>query len=355
MSDPLPGEPYRKLGSLSVVIPLHNEAGNVRELHAQLLRVLRGLGCAWEICYVDDGSTDATYEELCRAVDTNEPIQIIRLTRRFGQSAALRAGIDATTGDIVVTLDGDLQNDPCDIPRFLEKIREGYDVVHGWRIHRHDAFFTRRLPSLVANALLRSLLDSPTPDLGCGIRAMRRWVADHLELVGDMHRFLAILAEALGAKSAVIPVNHRPRPAGKSKYGLRRIFAVLADIPLLFFLAHFRWKPMRLMSLLSALVALLGLFMALPGLVWTVLGRLTLGVPCIAATVVSWAISALFLAMGFFSELVLRVGLNMGVMSPYIVRQTSGGSGGKHIVLFPAAPTDIADPPKTEPYGKTGS
>lgn len=355
MSNPLTSDTTCELGSISVVIPLHNEAGNVAELHSQLLQVLSELDCPWEICYVDDGSTDTTYDELRHVAHAHDQVRIIRLTRQFGQAAALRAGIEAASGDIVVTLDGDLQNDPRDIPRFLEKIQEGYDIVHGWRIHRQDAFFTRRLPSQIANALMWRLFHSPTPDLGCGIRAMRRWVADQLELVGDMHRFLAILAETVGAKSAVIPVNHRPRVSGKSKYGLRRVFAVLADIPLLLFLTRFRWRPMRLMSMLSVLTALAGLLTALPGLVWTILGRLTLGVPCMAATIISWGISALFLAIGFLSELILRVGLNTGVMFPYVIRQGLGGSVRKHIVLFPTSQTRVARKPDIEPYSKTGS
>ncbi|WP_347244014.1 glycosyltransferase family 2 protein [Thermogutta sp.] len=334
--------------SVSVVVPLHNEAGNIETLHSELREVLQSLGCCWDICYVDDGSTDETPQKLAQIAERDGNVQVIFLTRRFGQAAALRAGMDASHGDIVITLDGDLQNDPRDIPHFLAKIAEGYDVVHGWRLQRQDSYLRRRLPSQVANWLIRKLTGAPTPDLGCGIRAMRRWVVEHLELVGDMHRYLPILARDLGARSTVIVVNHRPRRFGKSKYGLRRFFAVLADLPLIIFLTRYRWRPIRLMAALSTVVGCLGTMAAVPGIVWTAFGRLPLGIPLVAAAVVSWGMSLLLLAVGLLAELQVRLATTAGRNAPYLIRSVVSNKQEAKVVRFPQPPSPVSS-------GRTGS
>ncbi|ASV76512.1 Glycosyl transferase, family 2 [Thermogutta terrifontis] len=344
------GETTRQPPSVSVVIPLHNEAGNIETLHNELSEVLQSLNCPWDIYYVDDGSTDETPQKLSQIAEKDGNVQVIFLTRRFGQAAALRAAMDASQGDVIITLDGDLQNDPRDIPHFLAKIAEGYDIVHGWRLHRQDSYLSRRLPSRVANWLIRKLTGAPTPDLGCGIRAMRRWVVEHLELVGDMHRYLPILARDLGAKSTVIVVNHRPRRSGKSKYGLRRFFAVLADLPLIVFLTRYRWKPIRLMAALSAMVGCLGTMMAVPGLVWTVLGRLPLGIPLLAAAVVSWGMSLILLAVGLLAELQVRLAMSGGRNAPYLVRSLVSNRHEAKVVRFPE-PSPRLNSGRTGSYG----
>jgi len=334
--------------SVSVVIPLHNEAGNIETLHGELSEVLQSLGCSWDICYVDDGSTDETPQKLAQIAEKDGHVQVIFLTRRFGQAAALRAGMDIAHGDVIITLDGDLQNDPRDIPHFLAKIGEGYDIVHGWRLHRQDSYLRRRLPSRVANWLIRQLTGAPTPDLGCGIRAMRRWVGEHLELVGDMHRYLPILARDLGAQSTVIVVNHRPRRSGKSKYGLRRFFAVLADLPLIVFLTRYRWRPIRLMAGLSAVVGCLGTMTAVPGLVCTALGRLSLGIPLLAAAVVSWGMSLVLLALGLLAELHIRTATTAVRNGPYLIRSLISNRDQAKVVRFPQPPSGVSS-------GRTGS
>jgi len=243
--------------TISVVIPVHNEVDNVLVLTRELVSVLETVPNSWEICFIDDGSTDGTEEKLNQIAALFPNTTVIHLTRRFGQSAALRAGFEHTHGEIVVTLDGDLQNDPRDIPQLLDKLSEGYDVVHGWRKNRQDRWLSRRVPSLLANWLIRNVTGVKVPDLGCGIRAMRRWVVDHLELVGEMHRYLPILVDNLGVKSTVLVVNHRSRQSGKSKYGLGRMFRVLCDIPVILWLTRFHWTPMRAFAFLGVLNSIL--------------------------------------------------------------------------------------------------
>lgn len=341
--------------TLSVVVPLHNEAENVATLHHEIVHVLESLPYPWEICYVDDGSTDDTYQRLCEAAGQDEHVFILRLSRRFGQSAALKAGFDATSGEIVITLDGDLQNDPRDIPRFLEKIAEGYDVVHGWRLHRHDALITRRLPSQVANFLIRKLTAAPTPDLGCGIRALRRWVVDQLELIGDMHRFLPVLAQDLGAHSAVIQVNHRPRAAGKSKYGLRRIFAVLADLPLLILLTKYRNRPIRFLMLLAALAGVVALLSGTAGLVSAGIGAFHNAVLLLVTGVLMGSFGSLFVALGFLAELFLRVGLRDGGLTPYVIRSEQRGDVSGVPLPIPSGSQRGLPHPAPRRYRLTGS
>jgi glycosyltransferase involved in cell wall biosynthesis len=243
--------------TISVVIPVHNEVDNVLVLTRELVSVFETIPHSWEICFINDGSTDGTEEKLNQIAALFPNTTVIHLTRRFGQSAALRAGFEHTQGEIVVTLDGDLQNDPRDIPQLLDKLSEGYDVVHGWRKNRQDCWLSRQVPSLLANWLIRKVTGVKVPDLGCGIRAMRRWVADHLDLVGDMHRYLPILADNLGARSTVLVVNHRSRQFGKSKYGLGRMFRVLCDIPVILWLTRFHWTPMRAFAFLGVLNSIL--------------------------------------------------------------------------------------------------
>jgi glycosyltransferase involved in cell wall biosynthesis len=214
---------------LSVVVPLRDEETNVIALHQELSGVLRALDVPYEIILIDDGSQDATFEKLLD-VHTRDPmVRVIRFTRNFGQSAAFSAGFAHARGHLIVTLDGDLQNDPADIPRMLQLARD-HDIVCGWRKARQDAFFTRHVPSVAANWLIARVTGVPLHDQGCSLKVFRAEVVKPLRLAPGMHRYLAAIASQLGGRVAEIVVNHRPRRSGRSKYGLSRTFGVIRDI-----------------------------------------------------------------------------------------------------------------------------
>ena len=240
-------QPKQDLKTVSVVVPVLNEADNLVELARQIIHALESTGRSFELILVDDGSTDESHHVLQRLVDNSKssrPIQAILLTGNFGQTAALKAGIDAANNDYIVTLDGDLQNDPADIPLLLEQLDAGFEIVFGWRKQRQDHLWSRKIPSLVANRLVRYITQTQVRDLGCALKAMTRELALQLNLVGDMHRFIAVLANHLKAKSCEVPTNHRARVRGQTKYGLGRTKRVLLDLFVLKALQH-RNQPLH--------------------------------------------------------------------------------------------------------------
>jgi glycosyltransferase involved in cell wall biosynthesis len=231
--------------SISVVVPTYNEDENAVPLVEGLAGVLRPMGYPFELIVVDDGSSDATVETLCSLLPATPELVVVCLRRNFGQTSALQAGLDRARGDVIVTLDGDLQNDPADIPLLMQSLREGADLVSGWRVDRKDGFLLRRLPSQAANRLIRWVTGVPIHDQGCSLKAYRREVIDKLNLYSDMHRFIVVLAMPVGAAIDEIPVNHRARVSGVSKYGPSRIFKVLADLLMIQMLTRFLGKPLR--------------------------------------------------------------------------------------------------------------
>ncbi|MCE5244745.1 MAG: glycosyltransferase family 2 protein [Syntrophobacteraceae bacterium] len=231
---------------LSVVIPVHNEEPNIPALHEDLLATLDRLGLSFEILYVDDGSTDAGLKELRRIAQADPRTMVIQLRRNFGQTAAISAGIDHASGEVVVCLDADMQNDPADIPRLLARLEEGYDLVSGWRVDRKDHWLRRRMVSHVANWIISRVTDLKLHDFGCTLKAYRRELLQHVRLYGQMHRFIPALALNVGAAVAEVPVNHRPRLHGKSKYGLERTFSVILDLLTLKFLGYLYSSPVRI-------------------------------------------------------------------------------------------------------------
>jgi len=238
--------------TLSVVVPVFNEEGNAAPLVSGIVDAVRPLGIPFELVVVDDGSRDRTSEVLRGLVPQAPELVVIRLRRNFGQASALQAGFDRARGDIIVTLDGDLQNDPKDIPRLLARIDAGADVVSGWRVNRQDAMLLRKIPSWVANRLVRWATGVPIHDQGCSLKAYRREVVERLDLYSDLHRFIAILTMPQGAAIQEIEVRHHPRVAGQSKYGLSRVLKVLIDLTALQMLTRFRESPTRWFGLLGA-------------------------------------------------------------------------------------------------------
>ncbi|MBT7066836.1 MAG: glycosyltransferase family 2 protein, partial [Verrucomicrobia bacterium] len=215
---------------VSVVAPVYNEEENVPLLCEALHNALSPLGRTYEVILVDDGSSDTTWEQLCKGADTYPHIQLIRFRRNFGQTAAMSAGFEASIGEVVITMDADLQNDPNDIPMLLELSDKGIDVVSGWRKDRKDTFINRKLPSMIANALISKITGVYLHDYGCTLKAYKREVVDGLHLYGEMHRFIPAVASWVGATLDEVPVNHRARQFGTTKYGISRTFRVILDL-----------------------------------------------------------------------------------------------------------------------------
>jgi glycosyltransferase involved in cell wall biosynthesis len=231
---------------LSVVIPIYYEEENIRPLYTAITDALDKTGLQYEIICVDDGSGDNSFNVLKELAIADRRLRVIRFRRNFGQTAAMAAGFEAARGAVIVPMDGDLQNDPADIPLLLEKIKEGYDVVSGWRKDRQDTFINRKLPSIIANGLISRLTDVHLHDYGCTLKAYRREVLDGIGLYGEMHRFVPALASRIGAKVAELPVRHHPRLHGTSKYGISRTVRVVLDLLTVKFLLSYATKPIQL-------------------------------------------------------------------------------------------------------------
>jgi glycosyltransferase involved in cell wall biosynthesis len=245
--------------SLSIVVPLYDEEKNVRPLKDAVCAAL-GDSTAWELILVDDGSRDMTATRALELSSADPRVVLVRLARNYGQSAALQAGFDHARGDIVVTMDGDLQNDPRDIPRLVAKLHEGYDLVAGYRRARKDAFITRRAPSWVANHILRTTTGVAIRDTGCSLRAYRRELIHRMHVYSDLHRFLpAVAAATTGARITEIPVRHHTRRFGKSKYGLSRVLKVQLDLLTIKMIHSFRERPLILFAEASLVAMLAGL------------------------------------------------------------------------------------------------
>jgi glycosyltransferase involved in cell wall biosynthesis len=252
---------------VSVFLPVYNEEPNLLPLHAKLDEALKALGRSAEIIYVDDGSSDGSLNVLRQIAHLDDRVRVVALKRNYGQTAAMAAGIDAAQGDVLIPMDADLQNDPADIVRLLNKMDEGYDVVSGWRKNRQDTLITRKIPSMIANRLISWIGGVPLHDYGCSLKAYRRESLEDVKLYGEMHRFIPIYAAWAGARVTEIPVAHHPRTMGQSKYGLSRTIKVVFDLITIKFMASYQTKPLYLfgfaglltfgVSLLSALLACL--------------------------------------------------------------------------------------------------
>ena len=291
--------------ALSVVVPVHNEVESLGELVARVGAVLDALGRRGELILVDDGSSDGTGVVLRRLAAREPRLRIFATRRRRGQTMALKAGLARARGEIVVTLDGDLQNAPEDIPVLLQALDAGADLVTGWRRERHDGWFTRRLPSMAANAWIRRLTGVPIHDHGCALKAYRRWLVDALHLYGDHHRLVTGYAALQGARIAEVPVRHAPRRSGRSKYGLSRLLRVTADALAMHLLLRHRRRPSRWFFRQAAP------FFVLAGLTTILAGASADGpesvVVWIGATFILAFAAVSLAAYGLFAELLVRL------------------------------------------------
>ncbi|MBD3673518.1 MAG: glycosyltransferase family 2 protein [Planctomycetaceae bacterium] len=309
--------------SVSVVVPIYNEEENVPLMYDALNRVLPETQRDYEIIFVDDGSTDRSLLELERIAAEDRTVKIVEFRGNFGQSAAMGAGIQYASKDVVITMDGDLQNDPTDIPMMMAKIEEGYDLVHGWRKNRQDAFINRKLPSQCANWLISKVTGFPVRDLGCTLKAVRSEVAREIELYGEMHRFIPILAAWRGAKCVEVVTNHHPRQFGVSKYGIGRVFRVVLDLITVKFLIQYMISPMRLFG--TAGISCLGIS-GLSGLA-TIGMKLIGGVdmtgnPLFTLAVFSGMVSLQFFVLGMLGEMGSRIYFSNDRRPPFAVRDT---------------------------------
>ncbi len=307
---------------LSVVIPLKDEQANVRPLLQWLDDALTPV-CDWEVVFVDDGSVDGTLNALWSAAQQDRRLKVVALRRNFGQSAALQAGFDHASGDVIATMDGDLQNDPADIPAMLAKLHDGYDVVLGERAARRDPLLLRKVPSWCANWLIRKWLKVPFKDFGCTLRVLRREIVNDMQLYGEMHRFITALAVQQGASVVQVPVRHHPRRAGVSKYGLSRSIRVFLDLLTVKFMASYQTRPMHLFGGFGLVLMLVGMiaFVSTVLLKWTN-GQWMTGNPFLLLSVMMEVMGVQFVSLGLIGEVLARNHFERAGHRPYLVKTT---------------------------------
>jgi glycosyltransferase involved in cell wall biosynthesis len=317
---------------LSLFLPVLDEEENLRPMHAKIQGALDTLGKTAEVIYVDDGSTDESLSILRELAGKDDRVRVISLRRNYGQTAAMSAGIDAAKGDILIPMDADLQNDPADIARLLEKLNEGYDVVSGWRKNRQDKLISRKIPSQIANRVISWIGGVPLHDYGCSLKAYRRDVIQDVKLYGEMHRFIPIYAAWAGARVTEIPVDHHARTMGKSKYGISRTVKVIFDLMTIKFMASYQTKPIYVFgtfgmlafaaSILAALYAIFLKFADAFGLTQYQADLVETPLPVLS--IVMFAISVQFFLMGLLAELLVRTYHESQDKAIYAVRERIG-------------------------------
>jgi glycosyltransferase involved in cell wall biosynthesis len=317
---------------LSIVVPIYNEVENIPELHSELQGVLDAFGRAYEILYVDDGSKDGSVPLLNALAEQHPEVVVIQFRRNFGQTAALAAGLEASRGDIVIFMDGDLQNDPAEIPRLVHTMEEGgFDVVSGWRKNRQDAQISRKLPSRMANWLISRVSGVELHDYGCTLKAYRREVLKNVRLYGEMHRFIPAYAAWAGASVTELPVNHRARKYGKSKYGINRTIKVLLDLMTLKFLSSYSTKPIQLFGSVGALCFLVGVLCVMSVVYSRFFEEVRVNRnPVALIAVFLFLAGLLFITQGLIAELVTRTYFESQGKATYVIRAIIGrglGSG----------------------------
>ena len=311
---------------LSVVVPLFNEQDSVRPLVQQLLDAVRPLGLDFELVLVDDGSQDRTAAVLAELSEAVPELVAVLLRRNYGQTAAMAAGFDASRGAVIVTLDGDLQNDPADIPLLLAKINEGFDLVSGWRHQRKDAALSRLLPSKVANGLIANVTGVRLHDYGCSLKAYRREVVEDLNLYGELHRFLPALAFIEGARISEVKVNHHPRRYGSSKYGIDRTFRVLMDLLTVWFMKRFLTRPMHVFGFWGLTSMAVGLVISLYLLGEKILANADIGNrPLLMVAVLTLIAGVQLFCFGLLAEVQMRTYHESQGRPIYRVRATLRG------------------------------
>jgi len=317
-------------GSVSFVIPVFNEAGNLEELHRELAAAVRRLERPCEIIFIDDGSTDSSWPTLTAIQKRDPQVKLIRLRKNFGQTAALVAGFDYASGEIIISLDADLQNDPADVPLLISKIEQGHDLVSGWRKDRHDRFLTRRVPSAIANWLISRVTRVKLHDYGCTLKAFRRDVVKNIHLYGELHRFIPAIASNMGVSIAEVEVNHRARRHGKSKYNIMRFTRVILDTLTVKFLLSYSTRPLQIFGMVGMGSATLGFLIGL----WLSYQRLVLKLsvanrPLLLLAVLLIVIGIQFVTLGLLAEIMVRAYHESSGKAIYFIREVvDAGAGG---------------------------
>ncbi len=312
---------------VSIVVPIYNEEENLPILYEKIKTVMEELKKQWngkdyEVIFVNDGSSDKSWEIIKNLAEKDYYVVGINFRRNFGQTAAMAAGFDIARGEIIITMDGDLQNDPEDIPRLLEKINEGYDVASGWRKDRKDAFLSRTLPSKIANWLISKVTKVYLHDYGCSLKAYRSEVAKSLDSYGEMHRFLPALARLVGAKITEIPVKHHPRIYGKSKYGISRTFKVILDLIWVKFLLDYGNKPLRVFGGFGMLFSVLGILILLYLSCLKICFGLPIGHrPLLIFGVLFFLTGIQLISTGLIAELIIRTYYESQGKKPYVIKE----------------------------------
>ncbi len=292
---------------LSLVIPLLNEEENIPELYGEIVEACSSLDKEYEIIFIDDGSTDRSLAVLQELQDKDGRVVIISFRRNFGQTAAMSAGFDYARGDIIVSMDADLQNDPRDIPLLLEKVAEGFDVVTGWRHKRQDAFINRKLPSMIANKIISKATGVHLHDYGCTLKAFRKEVIKNIKLYGEMHRFIPAIASGMGISIAEVKVNHRPRKYGTTKYGISRTFRVILDLVTVKFLLSYATRPIHVFGMLGIVSGAIGTFVTLVMIIQRQFFGVPLGDrPLLYLATLLIVIGVQFITIGLLAEMQAR-------------------------------------------------
>lgn len=312
---------------ISIVIPMHNEAGNVKMLAGEIVRAMRKWGRRYEVVVVDDGSDDETWVRLKRVAKKDKRWTVVSLRKRFGQTAALAAGFARAKGELVVSMDGDLQNDASDIGKLVAKIEEGYDVVSGWRRERKGSWWKRRLPSVVANWVIAKISGVELHDFGCTLKVYRREVLDEVALYGEMHRLIPAMAAAVGAKVAEVEVVDRKRRYGVSKYGMGRTGRVILDVVTLKYLLDYSTRPIHLFGGMGLLMFGVGG----GGFLWLVWERVVRlsplsDRPVFLVTIFLMLVGIQLVTIGLLAEIMMRVYYEAGKKPTYFVREEVGGA-----------------------------
>src|SRR5215211_1571083 len=311
--------------AISIFLPVFNEEPNLLPLHAKIDEALRSLGQSAEIVYVDDGSSDGSLKILREIAQLDPRVRVVALRRNYGQTAAMAAGIDAASGNVLIPMDADLQNDPADITRLLHKLEEGYDVVSGWRKNRKDKMITRKIPSMIANRLISWIGGVPLHDYGCSLKAYRRESLQDVRLYGEMHRFIPIYASWAGASVTEIPVEHHARTMGKSKYGLSRTLKVVFDLITIKFMASYHTKPIYVFGsfgMLAFAISLLGGMYAVFLKIFHKADFVQTPLPILS--IVMFAVGVQFLLMGLLAEMLVRTYHESQAKAIYSVRERLG-------------------------------
>ena len=309
--------------NLSIIIPIKNEEESIKKLYRQLKDVLTVLSVDYEVIVVNDGSTDNSYKIIKEIAEKDSNLKIINFEKNFGQTAAISAGIDMSKGEIIIPIDGDLENDPNDIPRLLKKLDDGYDVVSGWRKERwKDNFFTRRMTSWIANWLISKIVGLKLHDYGCTLKVYRRRVIKNVRLYGEMHRFIPAYMFWHGAKVGELIINHQPRIYGQTKYGISRTFRVLMDLLTVKFLTRYMTRPMHFFGYIGYWL----LFLSFVSGIWALLLKITkevsfISTPLPLLTIFLILISMQFFLMGLLAEILIRIYYESQKKPPYLINK----------------------------------